>query len=245
MLTAATVNSPLDEIRRRARRTLGIQRLHERIDQLEAQLRVLEPGGWERSRERWRHANPDAGLTWGRELSGEAFIAKVAEYDAFRPATSILEVGPGYGRLLNACLDRGVEFDEYLGVDISPVNVEHLRRRFTDPRASFVVADVEEMTLENGYDLLLSSLVFKHLYPSFEPGLRNCAAQLNPGALTCFDLIEGSHKLFEADGATYVRCYTRAHVREILERTGLELVAFTSVKHDETHERLLTVARKA
>ena len=217
------MNSPLDEVRSRARRALGIQRLHERIDLLEAQLRVLEPGGWERSRERWRNARPDGGLTWGHELSGEAFIAKAAEYDAFGPATRILEVGPGYGRLLEACLDRGVEFGEYLGVDISPNNVEHLRRHFTDPRVNFVVADAEEMTLEKGYDLLLSSLVFKHLYPSFEPVLRNCAAQLNSGALTCFDLIEGSHSLFDTDGVTYIRCYTCTDVQEMLSEPASSL----------------------
>ena len=131
---------------------LGIQPLHERIDQIEAELRALEPGGWERSRERWRYVHPDAGLTWGLELTGDGFIAKVAEYDAFRPDTSILEIGPGYGRLLKACLDRGVEFDEYLGVDISPLNVEHLRRRFTDPRTTFIVADAEAMELDKRYD---------------------------------------------------------------------------------------------
>jgi hypothetical protein len=50
--------------------------------------------------------------------------------------------------------------------------------------------------------------------------------------------------VFETDRVTYIRCYTRPEVQEILERVGLELVAFTNVKHDETHQRLLTVARK-
>lgn len=238
------VNNPVDELRARVRRMLGIQGLHERIDQVEAQLRALEPGAWERSRQRWRNVHPDASLTWGRELTGDAFIAKVCEYNGFHPEARILEIGPGYGRLLKACFDREVQFGEYLGVDISPQNVEHLRQRFADQRVSFAVADAESVELEQRYDLLLSSLVFKHLYPTFESALRNCVAQLNTGALICFDLFEGTRSLFEADGATYIKCYTRPQVQEILQRSGVDLVAFATVKHDETHERLLTIAAK-
>lgn len=239
------MNSPIDELRSRARRVLGIERLHQRIDELEAQVRVLEPGGFERSQVRWRNVEPNEGLTWGYKLSGDAFIAKVSEYDAFSQDKRILEIGPGYGRLLKACLDHSTPFAEYLGVDISPQNVEHLRQRFADQRVSFVLGDVTSMTLQERYDVVLSSLVFKHLYPSFEPALSNCVAQLNAGALVCFDLIEGSGTVFEGDGVTYIKRYARDEVSQILERCGLDLVEFTTVRHDATHERLLTVARKS
>ncbi len=233
------------ELRVRARRRLGIEQLHERIDQLEAQLRALEPGGWDRSRERWRAVRPDAGLTWGHELSGDAFIAKISEYGAFNPSTRILEVGPGYGRLLKACLDLGVPFSEYVGLDISASNIEHLGRRFADQRTSFVLGDAESADLGKGYDLLVSSLVFKHLYPTFEAALSNCAKALEVGALACFDLIEGDHSMFEADRMTYIKCYTPPQVESILHRAGFDLVAFDRVKHDQDHERLLTVARRS
>jgi SAM-dependent methyltransferase len=240
----APVRAAIDELRGRARRTLGIERIHERIDQIEGQLRALEPGGWERSRVRWRGVSPNAGLTWGRHVSGDAFVAKLVGYHALRLETRILEIGPGYGRLPQACLRLGVEFREYLGVDISPANVEHLRRTFSDPRLRFVVADAEELDLPGRYDLLISSLVFKHLYPSFEAVLTASAAHLSAGALVCFDLIEGDLRQFEYDRVTYIRCYTREEVLEILKRAGLKLVEFTTVQHDETHERLLTVASK-
>ena len=233
------------ELRARVRRRLGIEHLHERIDQLEAQVRALEPGAWDRSRERWRNVRPDSGLTWGQELSGDAFVTKLSEYGAFHPGTRILEIGPGYGRLLKACLDLGVPFSEYLGLDISAVNIEHLQGRFVDPRVGFVLGDAESAELETGYDLLVSSLVFKHLYPTFEATLRHCARALNPGALACFDLIEGDHSLFETDGVTYIKCYTRPQVEAILQRAGFDLVAFDIVKHDPDHERLLTVARRS
>jgi SAM-dependent methyltransferase len=203
------LEDPVRELRARARRRLGIERLHERIDELQAQLRALEPGGWDRSRERWRGVQPDAGLTWGQELSGDAFIAKISEYGAFHPGTRILEIGPGYGRLLKACLDLGVPFSEYVGLDISATNIEHLRERFADQRTSFFVGDAESADLEHRYDLLVSSLVFKHLYPTFEATLSNCARMLEPGALACFDLIEGDHSMFDADRVTYIKCCMR------------------------------------
>jgi SAM-dependent methyltransferase len=223
---------------------LGVPELQQRIDRLEGRLLALEPDGWDRSRERWRAAQPDTDLTWGRELSGDAFVEQVARLDGFDPDTRILEIGPGYGRLLQACLDRDAPFAEYLGLDISATNVEHLHRRFSDPRVAFAVGDAESAVLEGRYDLVISSLVLKHLYPTFERALRNCATQLAPAALVCFDLIEGSDSFFEQDQVTYIRWYTRAEVREILERAGLELVEFGVVRHDQTHERLFVAARK-
>jgi SAM-dependent methyltransferase len=223
---------------------LGVPELQERIDRLEGRLLALEPDGWDRSRERWLAAQPDSGLTWGRELSGDAFVEHVARLGGFIPDTRILEIGPGYGRVLQACVDRGVQFAGYLGLDISATNVEHLRRRFSDPRVAFAVGDAESALLEERYDLVISSLVLKHLYPTFERALRNCAAQLAPGALVCFDLIEGSDSFFEQDQVTYIRWYTRAEVQEILARAELELVEFGVVRHNENHERLLVAARK-
>ncbi len=234
-----------------ARRSLGIERLHNRIDHLEAQVRAIQPGGsasssegWETSRGRWRTVEPDAGLTWGRQISGDAFISKVSERGGFGPAVRILEIGPGYGRLLRACLTLNMSFAEYLGLDISPSNVEYLQRQFTDARVQFMLGDAEKTALDRPFDLLISSLVFKHLYPTFEETLRNCATALVPGALTCFDLIEGAHSLFEDDGLTYIKTYERPQVTAILDRTGFDLEAFDSVEHDESHVRLLVVGRR-
>ena len=215
-----------------------------RIDQLEIRLQESTDETWERSRERWRHAEPNPGLTWARELTGDAFVTLLAEHDAFSPEAKILEIGPGYGRLLTACVARTVPFREYLGVDISATNVTHLQERFSDSRCRFLLADVEEMALEQKYDVLMSSLTFKHLYPSFERALRNCVAQLETDALVFFDVIEGNRRLFETDAVTYVRCYTRPEIQVILDRVGLEFVRFTDVIHDEDHRRLVTVAKK-
>lgn len=69
------------------------------------------------------------------------------------------------------------------------------------------------------------------------------AAQANPGCLFLFDLMEGVASVFEGDGVTYIRHYTRPKVSELLADAGLALVAFDEVRHDAEHTRLLVVAR--
>jgi SAM-dependent methyltransferase len=241
--------------RDRARRALGIAALQQRLDRLETDLtkrldrletQLLESreDGWDRSRRRWWAAKPDANLTWGARPTGDAFVSKAVDYGAFGPGRTVLEIGPGYGRLLSACLERGVEFSSYVGVDLSEDNVAHLRERFQKETVRFICADVETVDLEEGVDSVLSSLTFKHLFPSFEAGLTNLARQLRPGGTVLFDLIEGQRRYFEEDGVTYIRWYSRPEVEEILGRAGLEPVAFDEVRHLPELTRLLVVARK-
>ena len=206
------------------------------------EVEQLEPH--ERSRVRWRAARPNKGLTWGKEVSGEAFIAKAESYGAFAPDTAILEVGPGYGRLLGECLRRKLPFEKYVAVDLSPTNVEYLTKQFGSSDVDVIVGDIETVALDGRFDVVLSSLTLKHLYPSFEAALRNVARHLNPGATVIFDLIEGDEQGFPLGRETYCRSYSRAEVEGILSGISLELMAFDEVEHDPEYVRLLVVARK-
>ena len=237
--------------RRRIRDASGISALHDRVAELEAEVRRLESAlhesrdeVWERSRERWRAATPDPNLTWDVELTGDAFIGKAAEQGAFGPDRRIVEVGPGYGRLLSTALEQKREFESWTGVDLSEANVEHLGGKFSDPRVSFIQADVESAEVEGGIDTIVSSLTFKHLFPSFEKGLTNLAGQMRPGGVALFDLIEGERRYFEQDDVTYIRWYTRPEIEEILGRAGLEPAGFDEVQHHPNVSRLLVIARR-
>jgi SAM-dependent methyltransferase len=238
-------------VRRAIADARGVSALRGRLDELERRLDEVEQhtfstGGekWERSRRRWREALPVAHLTWGREVSGDAFILKADAYGAFGPDRRLLEVGPGYGRLLKSLVGHGAAFKGYTGVDLSAENVRHLRERFPGPEFEFVHGDAESVRLGAGFDAAMSSLTFKHLYPSFRNALAHLAAQANPGGLFLFDLYEGVGRHFEDDGVTYIRSYTRPEVSDILADAGLNLVAFDEVRHDAEHTRLLVVARK-
>jgi SAM-dependent methyltransferase len=209
----------------------------------------------QRARERWRASRPNRGLTWGREITGDAFVAKAESYGAFGSDKAILEIGPGYGRLLRACLGREVPFEKYVAVDISPMNVKYLTSEFERGDVEVILGDMETMALEQRFDVTLSSLTLKHMYPSFEAVLRNVERHLNPGAIVLFDLIEGEFQGFPPGnnpnpgnplvrGNTYIHEYSRAEVEGILSAVSLELVAFDEVEHDPEQVRLLVVARK-
>jgi SAM-dependent methyltransferase len=219
--------------------------LEERVAALE---RRFPEHQWDASRTRWRAVEPTIGLTWDKQLSGTEFIRKASAHGAFAAERSILEVGPGYGRLPKSLLEAKAPFREYTGVDLSPNNVAHLKKTFTDPRMRFVNGDAETLLLERPFDLLISSLTLKHLYPTFQKALANLFAQAAPGARAVFDLIEvapGTHFAnFEKDGKTYVRHYSREELPGVLAGSGLELEAFDTVQHDTGWTRLLVVARR-
>jgi SAM-dependent methyltransferase len=200
--------------------------------------------GREQSKARWRRAKPKPGLTWGRQLTGEAFVSKVQSYAPFDDETVVLEVGPGYGRILQSFLARSISFKEYYALDISSQNIKYLRRQFPQANVHFIQADIEKASMPFRFDVGFSSLTFQHLYPSFETSLRNCTRRMNPGGRFIFDLNEGTHTYFNHDGKTYIRQYRREEVLEILKKAMLELVAFDEVIHAPQHRRLLVVASK-
>jgi SAM-dependent methyltransferase len=215
-----------------------------RLQALETSVHESREETWERSRTWWRAAEPNPNLTWGIEVSGEAFVSKAAQYGALGPRSRVLEVGPGYGRLLAACLQRGASFGSYVGVDLSRENLSYLRERFPQENVAFLHGDVETFKIDEPVDAVISSLTFKHLFPSFEEALRNLGRQLRPGGLAVFDLLEGHRRYFAEDGVTYVRSYTQPEIKTILAATGFELVAFDQVHHLPDYTRLLVVARK-
>lgn len=245
MKTSAAVKAVVPgPVRHSLRRISGIDDLHARIDELEERLAESRDETWERSRTRWREASPTSNLTWDTELTGDAFIEKVAATGAFGPETDVLEIGPGYGRLLRACLDAGVGFRTYVGVDLSAENVAHLKQRFGTDMVSFINADIETLELDSDVDLVLSSLTLKHLYPSCERALANVSSRLRPGGRLVFDLIEGERRRWEHDNVTYIRSYSRVEVREILGRIGFTDISFDEVTHCPGRTRMLVVARR-
>jgi SAM-dependent methyltransferase len=236
--------SVLGQSRRAVQRLLGVQTISLRLDQIEQRMLESQDDLWSRSRTRWRDASPTPALTWDKPLAGDAFVGKVASYGGFGPEKRVLEIGPGYGRLLKACLDAAVPFKAYCGVDISATNVTYLQSHFGLSSISFVQGDAEKVELDRTFDLMLSSLTLKHFFPSFEAALQNLSRFLSPGALLAFDLIEGHKRYFELDGVTYIRWYSKAEVDDILGRLELTRVAFDVVEHAPGYSRLLVVARR-
>src|SRR3712207_9594456 len=78
-------------------RSTTVQRLLGRTE-IQDPDRTWTEEGREQSQTRWLRARPTPGLTWGQELTGEAFVSKVESYASFGNETMVLEIGPGYGR---------------------------------------------------------------------------------------------------------------------------------------------------
>jgi SAM-dependent methyltransferase len=230
-------------LKRGIRRIPGVATLLRRWDERRLREIVNQGGAGERASTRWRAAAPDTGLTWGMRLSGDALVDAASRYGAFGEDRLVLEIGPGYGRLLRSLRDRGVGFAEYTALDLSERNVSHLREELGSDRVRIVHGDAATVTLEKPVDTVLSFLTFKHIYPSFEGVLANLRPQLAPGGLVLFDLIEGDRQYFQLDGVTYIHEYARDEVKRILDRVALELVAFDELVHAPGYARLLVVAR--
>jgi SAM-dependent methyltransferase len=225
----------------------GVSDVQKRLDRKSLRARREDEDPGSRSKERWRRSRPDAGLTWGRELSGAAFVRKAAEYGAFGPDHVVLEVGPGYGRLVRAALDEEVAFKRWVGLDLSAGTVESFNERFHEDPVEAVLGDAETARLGPEFDVLLSSLTFKHIYPTFGRALSNLQDQLRPGGLAIFDLIEGEREYFQRqDGVTYIRHYSRDEAADLVSQAAMKLVTFDAVDHDDdpAHRRLLVVARR-
>jgi SAM-dependent methyltransferase len=236
------VSKRLDKLEDEMVKKNDIGELIERIKLLEE---ATQPLSKKRSQQRWIAAPPDGGLTWGRQVSGDDFIKKVISYNVLNPKSTLLEIGPGYGRLLRSLLEQKASFRRYTGVDISIENIEYLKETFIDSRISFLLEDFENTALEDTFDIAISSLTFKHLYPSFEKMLSTISQHLVRGGWIFFDLIEGTPRAyFEDDRITFIRHYSREEIDKILRRTDFYIVAYDQVVHDDEHTRLLVVAKK-
>jgi SAM-dependent methyltransferase len=236
-------------IKNAIKNSMGITALREEIEKLQERLDhfqdiFYEEDIWERSKRRWRASEPEKGLTWGQEISGDPFIKKLQHYAPFNKNSKILEIGPGYGRLLKSILGMKLEFERYVGLDISEKNICFLKATCPGAAVEFVLGDVECFPFDEKFDTVFSSLTFKHLFPTFEKALQNLARCLNRDGIILFDLLEGDSHMFEADRVTFLHGYSKEKVGDILEKVPLELVAFDQVEHLPGFVRLLVVARK-
>lgn len=168
------------------------------------------------TKEAWVHSRPTPGLTWNAQMTGDEFIAKVRRH-AGDDLGRVMEIGPGYGRLLGTMLGEGVRFSHYLGVDISAENVKHLRGTYGGDRIRYEHADFFELEAPAELDCIISSAVFMHFYPSVESALRRCRGLLRAGGRLFFDVPNGGARYVNIASKIYVRDY---HPRELAEFAG-------------------------
>ena len=180
------------------------------------------------SKERWSADEPDAGLTWGVTMSGENFAEFVIQHVTLTDNSVIVEIGPGYGRILNALLSHRVRFRRYIGLEISPARVNRLSKQFQDPRIEFHQADIlAGVELNATADLTISSAVFEHLYPDFSRAIETISGFTRPGGAAIIDFVRDENYLDKSSSwfeeTTYIRTYSRNELRDLFEKSGLSI----------------------
>jgi phytanoyl-CoA hydroxylase len=214
-----------------------LARRQERIDDLSATLK-READARERekllelSQTRWRADEPDEGLTWGVAMVGDEFVRFLTAQVPLSGSSTIVEIGPGYGRILAALLKHQVPFRRYIGLEISAARVARLRNEFRDPRIEFREADVlAGLELDATADLTFSSAVFEHLYPDFGAALKTISTFTKPGGAVVLDFVRADETLETAQNwferETYIRVYSLSEMKAVFAKH-----AFTLNRHE-------------
>ena len=179
--------------------------------------------------ERWRGDEGPRALTWGAFLEGRSFFETANRLTEIGSSRSILEIGPGYGRLQKALSEVGLRYDQYVGVDLSEARIGKLAQELGNEKTQFISGDARTVDLSGfePFDLLISSATFEHISPDFSLALSNIKRFLSLRAVAAFDLIDvGRNEGHIGTGQqnTYVRRYTLDEVYENAERAGFQFV---------------------
>lgn len=177
------------------------------------------------SQTRWKADEPAAGLTWGMMMDGKSLWSIYLRTRSFSPSDSILEIGPGYGRLLMTALEASVPFEHYVGVEMSPSRVQRLKKKFSDGRVNFTVGDVNIWRGKREFDVVICSSTFEHLFPDCRQALINLRLQVAAGAHLFIDFIgtEGTRAAFEHTN-TFLRRYGSEELRSLFAECGYSVV---------------------
>nr|HQU47452.1 hypothetical protein [Pirellulales bacterium] len=146
----------------------------------------------------------------------------------------------------------------YTAIDLSAQRSRELRRIYSDGR--FVWGDIEsfhDIEPLGPCEVIVATLVFKRLCPTFQLAATNCRGPLSPGGKLIFDVPEtgvdwpateeaqaGSFEKGWGYGA-FSKSYRREEICDLLEASGFCDVRFDSIIHDGDKKRLLVIARRA
>jgi SAM-dependent methyltransferase len=188
---------------------------------------------WESKREserRWRNSLPGPALTWDSWMTGDSFVDQVDRFFQFKPDTEILEIGPGYGRLLKTLLARQKQFLRFVGVDLSRACTAALRQQYQSARMQFFAGNGDTYPYPQSYNLILASATFEHLFPSIAACLAHLSQCMRPGARMFADFIshDGSLSIsrayFEPEQGAFIRIYSEQELRKFFADAGLDVI---------------------
>ena len=198
---------------------------------------------------RWRGDEAAPGLTWGNLMTGDQLWDLYQKYRKFTTSDRVLEIGPGYGRLLKTATDRRIPFASYTGLDLSEARIDRLRNEFAIRNGQFVLGDIDTWTGDTLFDVVLCSATFEHLHPDCRTALRNIHRQLADHGQVFIDFIRGDTIMsyFESSG-TYMRVYPQDELAAIFCECRYRVCAIETCTFGQSAagplDRFLVVAKK-
>ncbi len=214
-------------------------------------LTVDHPQAHAISQQRWRGEEPAASLTWGRLMDGRSLWDFYQKMRPFAASDRILEIGPGYGRLLKTAIERNIPFSTYTALELSDARVAQLRTEFTLGTVRFVQGDIDSWVGDRPFDVVICSSTFEHLHPDCKRALRNIREQLAATGSVFIDFIraEASAVSFEETG-TYIREYSQDEARDVFQKCGyivrtIEACTLGQDAHGQPVNRFVVMAAKA
>ncbi len=185
----------------------------------------------DRSRIRWLGNEQDELLTWGVRWRGDSFVDELTAHCPIQPEWSILEIGPGYGRILRTFQNRNIRFIHYLGLDLNVDRTGKLQKELGKHNISFLHGDVETLDIPERFNLCISSATFSHLFPDFSAAVINIRKHLKPPGWLVFDVSPGKFSGFISEGTAYGRDYESEEITNILTRCGYDSPDISTVRH--------------
>jgi malonyl-CoA O-methyltransferase len=110
----------------------------------------------------------------------------LAKEFAIAPPRSILEIGSGTGIYTHFLRERFPE-SKIFAFDISEPMVQLAKQKYADEKTSFIVADAENLSIAQHFDLVTSAACFQWLN-SFEAILNACDERLEPKGHLIFSI---------------------------------------------------------
>ena len=116
---------------------------------------------------------------WDADLiRNDDVIANILDGAGVVPGVKVLDVACGTGVLIPDYLDR--QAASVTGVDIAPEMIRIASEKFPQEHVSFLCGDVEELALEDRYDVIMVYNAFPH-FPEPERLVRVLSGLLAPG----------------------------------------------------------------
>lgn len=200
-----------------------------------------------KSKIRWQGDEEDRHLTWGVIMSGKQFVDVMKKHGKPRGFDKILEIGPGYGRLLDELLRRTASFKDYVGYDLSEARVKRLNKKYVYAAqpCEFHTGDITEVAVNGEYSVVICSSTFEHFWPDFRTALKNLYRE---NVQYFIDFIDQQLDASNFHDDTYfVRVYTIEQIIKIFEEekykiVGCEEISFGKSSDGTEVKRILVIA---